>query len=332
MLTVQSSRPSAHRTPRLVHRVRQTQFTWWQGPAAYGLLGLALAAGSLIVLPWFGIRSEAVPAQTAYAGTLRLAAFVGSLLSLLACFVAIGLAVTGQRVGMLWTARNAYSLSRLQMAMWTLLVLAALAAVVACRAFGLFVQPDSAGVLGAVNIVIPPELLAVMGISITSAVATPAILSVKASSSPDSPQQVEAATARTGALVHAVGRLAVRDPDCPPLVRDLFQGDEVAKAGLVDMGKVQQAVVTLILWTAYLAMLAQLFLSGDPHDKSTVGATTLPPLSETFVYLLGISHAGYLAFKATPAPGGTPTGNASASPAAAPSPRPLPPPINASAQ
>jgi hypothetical protein len=108
-----------------------------------------------------------------------------------------------------------------------------------------------------------------------------------------------------GADVHAVGKVFVRSDRYPPLFQDLFQSDDAAAAGTVDIGKVQQFAVTLILWGVYLAMLLKLFYAGAsgklPPDVEP-GTTVLPKLSETFVYLLAISHAGYLAYKAVPAP------------------------------
>jgi hypothetical protein len=287
----------------------------------YLALGLVLAVLALVVMPMAWGRTGGAP--------LRVAMFFGSLFALSAAMIGIGVGVTGQRMGVLWTSRNAYSLSRLQIVLWTLLVLAALAAVVACRSHQLFMPSDAASpnrIEDALNIFIPPELLAVMGISLFSAAAAPAILSVKSQSAAPADVQLEAASTRVGGEVQAIGRVAVRPAHCPPLVRDLFQGDEIAKAGTVDIGKLQQAIVTFILWTAYLAMVVDLFVQGRLGED---GVTALPALSDTFVYLLGISHAGYLAYKAAPAATADGPGPlASPAGAAEPSrvlPRPAPP-------
>jgi hypothetical protein len=62
----------------------------------------------------------------------------------------------------------------------------------------------------------------------------------------------------------------------------------------VDLSKVQQLLVTLSLVATCVFLLAQLFNGADQ------GIDSLPLLDEHFVYLLALSHAGYLAYTATP--------------------------------
>lgn len=293
-------------------------------PGGYLAFGVATALLALVLIPVFWAVKSGQP-DTVAAMWVRLITFFGTFLALLGILVGVGAGVTGQRMGVLWTARNTYSLSRLQIVLWTLLVLSALAAVVACRVHGLVIPHGSGAVLAdPLNISIPGELLAVMGISVLSAAAAPAILTVKAQSESPRVDQLDAAAARVGREVETVGQVAVRPTGYPPLIRDLFQGDDVAKTGTVDIGKVQQAAVTLVLWGAYFSLLVQLFVQGRADAR---GMTHLPALSETFVYLLGISHVGYLAYKATPA---TAPGHLGATPppaSAASLPRPVPPVI-----
>jgi hypothetical protein len=248
----------------------------------------------------------------------RIAVFACALIALYIQLMAISVGVTGKVSGAFWSSRNTYSLSRLQVLLWTWLVLSALLAVVICRAWGMLdTQHQVDGLSVALEIYIPPELLAVMSISLASGAAAPAILSLKSRADAPPPQALVAAATRTGAEVHAVGKLLVRAEQCPPLFKDLFQSDDAAAAGTVDIGKVQQFAVSLILWGVYLAMLCELFYSGADSalpEGVTKGATALPPLSPTFVYLLGLSHVGYLAYKAVPAP---PAAGGSASAASA---------------
>lgn len=266
----------------------------------YALVSLALAVAVLVVLPLVWAQAGRTAASPG-APAVRLVMFFGSMLALVTMMFSVGVAVTEQRMGVLWSGRNAYSLSRLQVVLWTMLVLSALAAVAACRAHGLFAAPGAAGMPTALNIEIPSELLLVMGISVASGAAAPAILSIKAQGAPVLAQQVNAAAARVGDAVGAVGHVLVRPDRRPPLIKDLFQGDEVAKAGTVDIGKLQQAIVTLILWGVYFGMLVEMFASGASSNVGkAAGSTAMPPMSEHFVYLLGISHAGYLAYKAAP--------------------------------
>lgn len=316
-----TSRPRARADAPAAPR-RNTHKPWkarW-----YVLMAVLFALAALVVLPivW------PLKPQAAGASTQRLLMFAGALIALVMAMGAIGVGVTGQRMGVLWSARNSYSLSRLQICMWTLLIMAALAAVVACRAHGLLVPAASAGLEGALNIAIPNELLWVMGISVASAAAAPAILSVKAQADGASARQISDAERRVGDPIGTEGQVVIRDAGSDPMVKDLFQGDDVSKAGTVDIGKLQQAVVTLILWTIYFGMVARLLYTGDSAGPETAnGLTQMPKMSDSFVYLLGISHAGYLAYKAAPsaaAAAGTPTAASPVSIAAA---RPLPPSI-----
>jgi hypothetical protein len=296
----------------------------------YLLIGLVIAFVALVLAPaHWGTPDDGT------GRALRLATFGGSLLALIFIMFAVGVGVTGQRIGVLWSARNTYSLSRLQIVLWTLLVLSALAAVVACRAHGLFVHGGESGLATALNIEIPTQLLVVMGISVASGAAAPAILSLKSQSSGPSQPALNAAEVRTGDNLQAVGRVIVRPVDAAPLIKDVFQGDEVSTAGTVDIGKLQQFIVTLLLVGVYFTMLLMMFWTGEapkPVDPNAViGSSGLPPLSDSFVYLLGISHAGYLAYKAAPVVG-TPTGAPGATSVSAPLasqqlPRPQPPAI-----
>jgi hypothetical protein len=268
----------------------------------YFFCSCAVAVWAICVVPAIYAASGG-KAGGEFAGWLRLAIFAGSLWSLALLLMSIGVGITGQRMGVLWTARNTYSLSRLQVALWTLIVMAGLAAAVVCRAHGLFVPAGSSGFAGALDVRISSELLTVLGVSIGSAAAVPAILSVKAKSDDPPRAQLAAATRRVGSRIDAVGQVATRPSDYPPLIEDLFQGDDVATAGAVDIGKVQQAIVTLILLAAYLGMLAELFITGSWKSSPGLSSSTtlMPGISETFVYLFGISHVGYLAYKAVPA-------------------------------
>lgn len=287
------------------------------------LLGLAIAVVTLVLFPWCAMGT------TLWPNVIRVGLFLGCVLTLWTWMVAVGVGVSGQRMGVLWSSRNTYSLSRLQIVMWTLLVLSALAAVVVSRAFGLFADGGTGGFSSALNIHIPGELLAVMGISVASGAAAPAILSLKSQAAPPSEAQLVRATQRVGGDVEAAGGVAIRPENCPPLVKDIFQSDDIANAGCVDIGKVQQAVVTLILWLVYLGMLIVMFWSGEappptPLPKGWVPhGSALPAMSDGFVYLLGISHAGYLAYKAAPSPtGGTDSAATSASTTTTPRPQP----------
>lgn len=268
---------------------------------AIPLLVVGLALGVIdALLPNWGL-----PGAAAKGPMTRVVVFAVALLALYVLLMAISVGVSGKVSGVFWSSRNTYSLSRLQVVLWTWLILSALMAVVVCRAWSALDAGSSDGLATALDIYIPPELLTIMGISIASGAAAPAILSLKSMANAPSQSALDAAAARVGADVHAVGKVFVRSDWCPPLFKDLFESDDAAAAGTIDISKVQQFAVTLVLWSVYLAMLIHLFytgVSGKAPAGVAANTTILPQLSDTFVYLLAISHAGYLAYKAVPVP------------------------------
>ena len=276
--------------------------------AWYGLSVVGLLVG-LVFVPWF-------------AGA-PLWSFIATLGGTLCLLIAFGYQITTYAFGMLRDGQNGYSLSRLQMVAWTWLILSALIAVSAARLWH--------GATGeALNIYIPLNLFIVMGISFFTGAASPALLSLKTQSS-STPQQLQTARARMDeSQVVANGQVVVRQTTAPPQFGDLVEGDDLATAGTVDISKVQQLLITLLLLGVYFVTLCQLFRStglfgmseSDPLRTALIdqanllcgygsaeaakaascgkGWTAMPDFSASLVTLLAVSHGGYLAFKAAP--------------------------------
>jgi hypothetical protein len=147
----------------------------------------------------------------------------------------------------------------------------------------------------------PGELLAAMGIAVFTTAATPAVLSLKAGQSPTD-SQADAAASRVAtqnntsvANIDNVGHVMVRANKSDARWNDIVSGDEVANAGMVDLSKVQQLLITLLLLGTYAGAVVNAIARKSPFDA-------LPPLSTQFVGLMAVSHAGYLAYKAAPKP------------------------------
>jgi hypothetical protein len=218
------------------------------------LLGIALPRmfGSSVALAW---------------------AFLGqaSLFSLAAA--GAGVSIKNHPLGALIDKRNRISLSKLQMLLWTILVLSALVTVVEWRlahGFG----------MDALEVVIPGELLAAMGIATTSLVAAPVVLSLK-------PEGTDSA-------------VAVDEPDGPVRLVDIVQGDETGNRDSVDLSKLQQLAITLMLIGLYGGLIFGFYWNLDWAKVER--PFKLPSLSQTFIQLMAISHAGYLLYKAAPKP------------------------------
>ncbi|MGD0721444.1 MAG: hypothetical protein ABR970_10435 [Roseiarcus sp.] len=76
---------------------------------------------------------------------------------------------------------------------------------------------------------------------------------------------------------------------------DLYLGEEVANRYVVDISRLQNLVFTVLLIGIYTGGL-WVKLAEVPKD----GFASLPEVGQSFVWLLGVSHAAYLTAKATP--------------------------------
>ena len=202
----------------------------------------------------------------------RLITWIVSLVLLASIVLIVGRGVTGRWFGFLIDERNKMSLSRFQAVLWSLLILSAfLAAALINLHLKLLSSPTDA-----LAITIPAELLALLGISGTSLVGAQLILHAKS-------QKLE----------QIATHLAANQADW----YDMFKGDDAANAAYLDLSKLQMFYSTIILVLVYGFALAGMFMGGDPKS---LAITAFPSLSATMVTLLGISHAGYLLYKAVP--------------------------------
>lgn len=214
-------------------------------------------------------------------------------------FVTIaGRGVTGLWRGALVDDRNKISLSRLQMALWTVVILAAFLAAA-------LTNIGNVGGANPLAIAIPQQLWLLMGISTTALVASPLIRSTKRDVKPQEKDEKDKENVQ--AKLTLVARQRGLDPNevttrgvevvnrQPKDARwsDVLQGEEVGNGPHLDLGKVQNLFFTLVLVVAYAAVLVAEFSEGGP-------VLSLPALDTGMVTLLAISHGGYLAYKATP--------------------------------
>jgi hypothetical protein len=223
-------------------------------------------------------------------------AFLGALALLVVEFIVIGWLVNDRWTGAFIDNRNRMSLSKLQAAAWTAVVLAGLAT---AAVFNILAQGSTAAATN-LNITIPGELLLAMGISATSLVATPGLLSLKADQTPSDDATKQAAAKPNPPTGTPNGKVATNADAADASWANLVTGDEVGNAGSPDLGKIQQLLITVLLLGCYTAYV---FLD---MTKTAGSITTLPVLDKSFVWLLGISHASYLAYKAAPHTGTQP--------------------------
>jgi hypothetical protein len=219
----------------------------------------------------------------------RLAAWLGMMALLLAFIVVAGKLITGYWRGALIDDRNQIPLSRLQLALWTALILSAFleAALSNIR----IAQAQSP-----LTIAMPAEIWAVLGIATTSLVGSPLILATKRDRVPDrvDAQKTLSQLANAGNPATAEGQVIKKQRPADASWSDMLTGDETANGTHLDLGKVQMFFFTLVLVVAYAVALGSLFL----NTSGKIDA--FPELDAGIIALLGISHAGYLANKAVP--------------------------------
>lgn len=73
---------------------------------------------------------------------------------------------------------------------------------------------------------------------------------------------------------------------------DMFEGDELGDAAYVDISKVQMFLFTVVAVIYYEALVINTIMTVPPEK-----IISFPALSEGFLAILGISHAGYLSSK-----------------------------------
>jgi hypothetical protein len=249
-------------------------------------------------------------------------------ISLFVIFLAvIGVFISGRAFGLLIDSRNRMSLSTFQTILWTVILLSAFFTVAA----GL--MQTEGKIEDAFNIVLDQRLWALMGISITTLAGTPLVKDVKSqrgvsiraireyaksnarrilerignqpkrfppdrfplpqrtaddlASLPDDALRAAAADDHDGPL-----RIAPGPEDATPI--DIFRGDEIVNYRRVDLAKVQMFFFTVIGALAYMLILAGWITTLDLGAVTTESPAMFPLLSEGFVAILGISHAGFL--------------------------------------
>jgi hypothetical protein len=179
----------------------------------------------------------------------------------------VGTSVRGHWGGVLVDARGRYSLTRIQISLWTVTLLPLITAVLVARSAEVGLDP--------LGFTLPPEVLALMGVSVASAAGATA---VKARKNRTRAPFVAAAPDGAARLVQAV------------LIEEGPTADET-----VDITKLQNLIVIVVLVLAYVLITWHSYsgLGPAPVISAPRDITTLPTFDATFVALLAISHAGY---------------------------------------
>jgi hypothetical protein len=225
-------------------------------------------------------------------------------MGLMLLFMAIlGMKISHRFAGILVNERNLMSLSRFQMVLWTVIILAAflIAAIGRIRA---------GSIADALAIGLPQELWGLLGISTASLIGTPLIQSTKK----DKPLPDGAGTKACAALEqkgvtespekikgNAQGTLYANSEITDAAFSDMFEGDEVGNTAYIDLSKVQMFFFTVVAALSYGTSLFQ-WIAGEQFLLEPIPPATqisFPVLTGGLIAILGISHAGFLVNRST---------------------------------
>jgi hypothetical protein len=244
-----------------------------------------------------------------------------SSLAIILLILASGIALKNYFLGALIDERNRISLSRTQQLAWTVVLfggftilgifnMSLLAGYVRDLAQGAALQDAAVSPTGPVHEFwgffpsMDPALWAVLGITV--------LVSPYLSKSILAKKEAKDGSVDFGSVESRIVRpepLDQRDSSAEASWSDLFTGEGAANARQVDVSRLQHLVITVLLLSGYIVLLVEYVRTIDGASILLAAITgapvfaTMPPVDATFVGLLALSHAGYLAFKALPAAG-----------------------------
>ncbi|MFS8049195.1 hypothetical protein [Rhizobium sp. BR 314] len=217
--------------------------------------------------------------------------------------LALGLGTKQHIVGVWIDERNRVSLARAQVTLWTIVALAGYAAFALFNiGFADIVATNLENV--AVFPKIPASVAIALGIAGASPMISALILPTKdragglALATGDSDNMRSRGMPFFGATSEGLDK---RTSPASASIADIFMGEEKADVDTVDVSRLQNVVITVVLVFGFFSILVE--------QASTISATTilgatspvfgsLPDLGATFASLLFVSHATYLVAKA----------------------------------
>lgn len=205
----------------------------------------------------------------------------------------IGIGISGRPLGVLINERKLMSLSRFQVALWTVIVLAGYLVIVIARVK----QGDVADPL---IVQIDWQVWTLLGISTTALVGSPLISAVKRQKKPDEKEAdigvkaLQDAYGKDQSLkANSVGLLYTNKTADEARFTDMFESDEFTHTMLIDLGKVQMFFFTVVAAIAFSGELLHVIVSTDLF----IDNVAMPSFPEGLLTLMGISNAGYLGAK-----------------------------------
>lgn len=204
---------------------------------------------------------------------------------------ALGKALCGTWKGVLIDERNVVSLSRVQMLLWTTLILTAILAAV----LGNITNKNAVLAVNGYLPDIPAHLWMLMGISTGSLLASPLLLQPQKTSQQATDKTVLELLVQQG---YQADQISLNGPLFQNLSArqarwsDLITGEQTGNCAYLDVARLQMCFLTLIAVVIYTLLLNKM-LAQSPL------ITALPDLNDGLLFVIGISHGGYLLSKAS---------------------------------
>lgn len=223
-------------------------------------------------------------------------------IAIILLIVSAGLAKRGHVLGSFIDERNRISLSGAQQLLWTVVLFGGFTILgifnIALLADFVRIDTQHRNVIGDALTFFPamdPALWAVLGITVAL--------------SPYLSRRFQSIAGNLGTVeVRQSNHDASEQRNSPAQAHwtDLFTDEKQAGVQVVDVSRLQHMVITGLLLGGYFIMLAEYIRNVDAIAiciallTGSPVFTYMPPVDATFIGLLTLSHAGYLAFKALP--------------------------------
>lgn len=218
--------------------------------------------------------------------------FLVVMMLMLLSMITLGQNISGRPAGILINERKLMGLARFQMVLWTIIILSAYLTAAITRI-------KSGGIGDALGITLDKSLWGLMGISTASLIGSPLIQTSKKAEEPkdQAVKKAENDLKEPEAEIkkNSQGVLYCNGEIKDASLSDMFEGDEVGDTAFVNVAKVQMFFFTVVAALSYGLDLFKWI--GGPDFVKNSGA--FPLLSGGLIAILGISHAGFLANKAT---------------------------------
>ena len=175
----------------------------------------------------------------------------------------VGHGVTGVWKGAFVDDRNRMSLSRLQMLLWTVVVVSAFGTIAIGRLNQTPLRP--ADIIGAMDIAVPQTIWLLLGISTASFVGSPLIKNSQKDPqlqlAPDRQNRMLANQGQDPDAVTVEGQIVKNKSIQEATFADMFMGETVENAGHLDVGKMQMFFFTALIMFAYAFAIGALLKS-----------------------------------------------------------------------